>query len=57
MTPPTTDSPPQEPDACLHFHAVFLDTHLDLVWSPGLGRRIRACLALLGKEEEKGAAR
>ncbi|MDT9696483.1 hypothetical protein [Streptomyces sp. P17] len=64
---------PQEPEACLHFHALFLDTQLDVVWSPGLGRRIRTGLARLvpggaptppampdvpaRTPEEKGAAR
>lgn len=47
MTRPATDSRPPRPDAGLHFHALFLDTQLDLVWSPGLGRRIRACVARL----------
>ncbi|MFE9446599.1 hypothetical protein ACFYO2_48845 [Streptomyces sp. NPDC006602] len=28
--------------ACLHIHALFLDTQLDIVLSPGLGRRMRA---------------
>ncbi|MBC2903715.1 hypothetical protein [Streptomyces cupreus] len=46
-SPATTDSAPQETDVCLHFHALFLDTRLDVVWSPGLGRRIRAGLARL----------
>jgi hypothetical protein len=36
-----------EPAACLHFHALFLDTQLDLVLSPGLGRRMRAAFARL----------
>ncbi|WAZ25618.1 hypothetical protein STRCI_007126 [Streptomyces cinnabarinus] len=53
MNPPATDSAPQRPDACLHFHALFLDTHLDVVWSPGLGRRIRTLVARLVKEKEK----
>ncbi|MER7571367.1 hypothetical protein [Streptomyces sp. NPDC126514] len=72
-TTPTLDTTtPQEPDTCLHFHALFLDTQLDVVWSPGLGRRLRAGLTrlLTGREseptprtvparpaEEKGAAR
>ncbi|MFI9766525.1 hypothetical protein ACIHJG_06620 [Streptomyces sp. NPDC052415] len=72
-TTPTLDTTaPQEPAACLHFHALFLDTQLDVVWSPGLGRRLRAGLTrlLTGREsgpaprtvparpaEEKGAAR
>ncbi|WP_328875367.1 hypothetical protein OHT76_37785 [Streptomyces sp. NBC_00287] len=38
---------PQEPEACLHFRALFLDTQLDVVWSPDLGRRMRAGLARL----------
>jgi hypothetical protein len=36
-----------EAEPSLHFHALFLDTQLDLVLSPGLGRRIRAGLARL----------
>ncbi|WP_328429351.1 hypothetical protein [Streptomyces sp. NBC_00443] len=36
-----------EPEACLHFRALFLDTQLDLVLSPGFGRRMRAGLARL----------
>lgn len=36
-----------EPEACLHFHALFLDTRLDIVLSPGLGRRMRATARLV----------
>ncbi|MDQ1050937.1 hypothetical protein [Streptomyces sp. V4I2] len=51
MTTPQADpasvSVSAEPEACLHFHALFLDTRLDIVLSPGLGRRMRAGLARL----------
>ncbi|MER5943826.1 hypothetical protein ABT121_41790 [Streptomyces sp. NPDC001928] len=47
MTIPRPDAAPDVPDACLHFHALFLDTQLDVFLSPGLGRRVRAGLARL----------
>ncbi|WP_371673779.1 hypothetical protein OG985_42550 [Streptomyces sp. NBC_00289] len=49
MTTPRTDPAhaSAEPEACVHLHALFLDTQLDLVLSPGLGRRMRAGLARL----------
>ncbi|TXS48352.1 hypothetical protein EAO75_15405 [Streptomyces sp. uw30] len=56
MTIPRPDAAPDVPDACLHFHALFLDTQLDVFLSPGLGRRVRAALARLVTGRGNGRA-
>ncbi|WP_031481177.1 hypothetical protein [Streptomyces bicolor] len=47
MTTSRADFAPDDPGTCMHFHALFLDTQLDVFLSPGLVRRVSAGLARL----------